>query len=219
MTQRMTQKTNFGNIRKTSCIGEPKTQDPNNPRMTTDRTPPNFDVQTTHIRKIPLAKRPPPPMTLRWPLALLLWDYYPYYAQQYSLTSIQPDLQVFVDVVWRKPNWNLAYIWRMSRRSIILLVWRRGSLGYDYEGVNPKRRPNVAAAYSDKDTCSFLFPNGNDWCIQKCGGGRKSHWEIQDLVVRASKTLALREASGNLTLAAKIVFDGASKAPRATAKS
>jgi hypothetical protein len=41
---------------------------------------------------------------------------------------------------------------------------------------------------------------------------------IQDLVVRASKTLALREASGNLTLAAKIVFDGASKAPRATAK-
>lgn len=41
---------------------------------------------------------------------------------------------------------------------------------------------------------------------------------IQDLVVKASKTLALREASGNLTLAAKIVFDEASKAPRATAK-
>lgn len=41
---------------------------------------------------------------------------------------------------------------------------------------------------------------------------------IQDLVVRATKTLALGEASGNLTLAAKIVFDGASKAPRATAK-
>ena len=41
---------------------------------------------------------------------------------------------------------------------------------------------------------------------------------IQDLVVRASKTLALREASGNLTVAAKLVFDEASKAPRATAK-
>ncbi|KAL7516327.1 hypothetical protein ACHAWX_001354 [Stephanocyclus meneghinianus] len=41
---------------------------------------------------------------------------------------------------------------------------------------------------------------------------------IQELVLRASKTLALREASGNLTLAAKIVFDEASKAPRATAK-
>ncbi|KAL3791624.1 hypothetical protein HJC23_012214 [Cyclotella cryptica] len=41
---------------------------------------------------------------------------------------------------------------------------------------------------------------------------------IQELVVRATKTLALREASGNLTLAAKIVFDEASKAPRATAK-
>ena len=41
---------------------------------------------------------------------------------------------------------------------------------------------------------------------------------IQGLVVQASKTLALREASGNLTLAAKMVFDEASKAPRATAK-
>lgn len=41
---------------------------------------------------------------------------------------------------------------------------------------------------------------------------------IQGLVLQASKTLALQEASGNLTLAAKIVIDQASKAPRATAK-
>ena len=41
---------------------------------------------------------------------------------------------------------------------------------------------------------------------------------IQGLVLQASRTLALQEASGNLTLAAKLVIDQASKAPRATAK-
>lgn len=41
---------------------------------------------------------------------------------------------------------------------------------------------------------------------------------MQDLVMRATKALAIQEASGNLTAAAKEVFDAAGNAPRATAK-
>ena len=65
--------------------------------------------------------------------------------------------------------------------------------------MDPKRRPNVAAAYNDKDTCSFLFPEG--MLADKVEGAQES---LKSYLFDSKKgdVLHLEDESGRVELCA-----------------
>jgi DNA polymerase delta subunit 2 len=68
--------------------------------------------------------------------------------------------------------------------------------------MDPKRRPNVAAAYSDKDTCSFLFPEGIMADASKSVEGAQESLRSYLFDSKKGDVLHLEDESGRVELCA-----------------